>query len=180
MGRYANFHSSDYSEDFTYKFWFGIQDSVIPWVQDHTEYFVIDYDEDDADYDDFTEEQKEIWQKYERETISDPEVLSPQEKEVLQRVWSEQYIAVDDDSNLDKYWADVRKDEETLDIPAFKYDSEKDFDELYDTLVDYLTPLVNKGEDEEKKGLIADYCLKVLICCMLQRWGCYRCNFDKC
>ena len=107
MGRYAYFHSTNKTkapeaETVCYKFWFACQSSEIPWARDSIQYFINDYDEDHGL--DLTPEQDAWWQKHADDYYPDPSSLPNDIKEILDDIGHEQYVAEDDDSDLDEYW----------------------------------------------------------------------------
>jgi hypothetical protein len=178
MGRYANF-SYD-SGTYEYKFWFGIQDSVIPWARTSEEAWVKEYDEDEAIEYGFTDAQKKLWEEWSETAIAmhdsaDNDVIfTLDEQKVLDKCSFTQHQASDDDQNLDSYWEEVHAIIASKKLPPFKFDSEQNIQEQIESYLDaHVDPSV------EDKVVASDIHIKLVICCILQKDKSYNCYYEQ-
>lgn len=184
MGRWAYFHSttasySIISETITYKFWFGCQDSEIPYANESVRYFIKEYDEQNNL--DLTAEQDAFWQKNQDCYYEHPIEDLPQEiQDALYKISNQEYIATDNDAELADYW-EVRNDNaESLGID-WKPDDKKNFQENIDEFNDYLWNHYQEKypvENEEKEKEYADLSIQTLVCYFLQKHGSYECVYE--
>ena len=140
MGRYARFRANKGSLDYEYKFWFAIQDSGIPWASEHISYYVPEYDEDQAESDELTPEQREIWKEWSEETVNGAiDEFSPEQREVLEQVWFEQYSAELEEEDIEEHEKEVDYVVKMLEVDKFDFSTPSDqFEEAFQTYEDYL------------------------------------------
>jgi hypothetical protein len=175
MGRYAHFNHS--SGRYEYKFWFGIQDSIIPWAKETQEVYVQEYDEEEATKKNLTEAQKDIWRELSETELplwdGDSGTEYPPEKQKIidEFAWPSN-IAEDDDSNLNCYWVETNNLIVENNLPPFKFDIDKNVEEQIDEYVDEYLDKINDHE------IAADIHIKLVICCILQKSGSYRCYYE--
>ena len=189
MGRWAYFHTDNGVDVYEYKFWFGIQDSIIPWAIDKTETRIIDYDEDEAIRLELTEEQKEIWKEWSDSVCEE----FTEEMEFLKDILThDDYMASDTDANLSKYWNRLEAQARRMGLKRY---SRKEGEEIMEAFERYTDEIINvaynekqskksesvKEEKDKQKYLkrLADINIKTLICCILMKYGAYECHYEK-
>lgn len=161
MGRYAYFSTSRETTDqrFEYKFWFGIQDSEIPWAKEYISYYVPEYDEDEANKDEMTEHQREIWKQWAEEEVYEPDDLSDEQKEVIESVGFENYNAEGeaDDDELQLHELEVKILAKKLGVEVFKVDTEihESWQDSYDAYNEYLWTKMNEAVPEKPPAFVA-------------------------
>jgi hypothetical protein len=185
MGRYAYFYAS--GNRFEYKFWVGVQDSKIPWADSSHEYYIQEYDEDNAIHEGLTDNQKKIWEKWaDTSKMYDDNIsYSDDEMEVLERCSELRHFAHDCKENLLKYWDDTKKLISDNKLEPFVYHAEKDIEEqVYDYVDKVLDPyhqvieITHSQRDIYKEQIASDINLKLLICCILERYHNYSCEYE--
>lgn len=186
MGRYAQFTCSGDASTETvereYKFWFAIQDSVIPWASTEHNYYVNEYDED---YEGLPECVMTWWKEHQEATIDREDVERKVPEDVLpyiDDICILNHDACDSNENLEQYWDETRKLAESLGLPQYM---RKEGEDIFDALDRYEADVLYKaeGEDRFKKVTVnrqlADLHLMTTVCCCLEAWESYNCEYEE-
>ena len=175
MGRYAHFHCD--GDSYEYKFWFGIQDSIIPWAKESQNWTVQEYDEEIATRDELTDEQKELWKEWSDQEVDD----FTEEMEFLKDVYSWwNYSACDTADDLPKYWKRVESQARRMGLARYY----RKIDEgIMEAMERYEKEVIDVAYEEHKDDdkyikRLADLHLKTLICCILLKHGSYDCSYE--
>lgn len=190
MGRYAYFHNNVSEQSHEYKFWFGIQDSDIPFARNTLVYKVAEYDEAEADAQELTEEEKKIWEEHAECSYETLKGFTEEEKEVLEFKSSLEYYADDtaDDIELCRRWKLVKARGTRLGLlPYWCKTNESLLEALYryeQEVIDVYNARLERVSDPAKKrklqSRLADYHLMLTTCCILSEWGgSYHCYYDE-
>jgi len=186
MGRWAYFHG-DSGVDYDYKFWFGCQDSHIPWAECYKEYLIPEYDEDEADDQEMSEEHKAIWEKHSDSHVSfESGELTQEEVDVLDEIAIAEYNASDEctKEELQERWAEVNDEAKKMGLELFSQkegESPEDaIDRYYETII---APVEDKNQESNRFGTankdLADLYLKTAICAMMPKFGYnYSCHYE--
>lgn len=193
MGRYANFSADGVS--YEYKFWFGIQDSEIPWASEKTSYRVEEYDEDRANQmiqdGELTEEQKQIWEEYEDAEIEEHDITEETQFLYDKMLVFPEYSASDTDAELSKYWNRLEQQARRMGLKRYSRKEDEGIMEAYERYCEEVIEVAYKekeskkseSEKEEKAKQkyikrLADINIKTLICCILLKHGSYSCWYE--
>lgn len=180
MGRWAYFHG-DSDVEYEYKFWFGIQNSDIPWANCFEELYIPEYDEDEATDIEMSEAQKEIWKKYGDSHVSfQAEELTQEEATVLNEFAVTEYNASDEctEEELQERWAEVNAEARALGLELF---TQTDGESPEDAIDRYYENVMDPSCDKDKadEAAIANLYLKTVICAMMPKFGYnYSCHYE--
>lgn len=193
MGRWARFSCTKRStgEDFTheYKFWFGTQDSNIPWVENYHRKEVRDYDEDAADDAELTEEQRAIWEERQNTEFFEDEETD-ERLAFLDDFCDNDNTADDTDADLPRYWKEVGELAAELGVEPLVVPEGAEAIPLLEKWEQWegeQGPLaaahdrIYKLDKEVREQLLpklADLHLKTTICALLTDCGSYSCYYE--
>jgi hypothetical protein len=170
MGRWAFFHHD--KGTYEYKFWFGVQDSEIPWAENFDTYDVEEYDEGTAENWGLTEEQKEIWKEWSGTSI----LTFEGETEFLKNFVITTHNADGGDYNLESHWEETRALATKLGMPQYSRD---EGEKMEDALDRYVNLIVKESTGKENEAEYAELDIKTVICCILQEYGSYQCTYES-
>jgi hypothetical protein len=189
MGRWAYFHG-DSGVSYDYKFWFGTQESHIPWADHFEEQYIPDYEEDEADDKEMSEEHRELWKKHADSHVSfESEELTYEEIQVLEELGQTDYNASDycSEEKLQERWAEVNDEAKKMGLELFSQkegESPEDaIDRYYETIIAPVEEANGFGSAGKDFGSankdLADLYLKTAICAMLPKFGySYECHYE--